>query len=170
MKAASQLQRSQSLLPGQSTLPSSTIISDDLLVMECALSGLFGILTRDTLFRCTAWEDNESCITVAKSPKFNPRTKHISIKYHHFRRFLLVMELSSSNPLIWLSKLDISSPSPWERRVSVSCGISLWVGGSIGVPIGSNVNATQKKYLFFFCLLSLQFQGECENILNEFQI
>ena len=51
-------------------------------------AGLFGLLTRDPVFRCTVWEDNESCITVAKSPKFTPRTKHISIKYHHFRRFV----------------------------------------------------------------------------------
>ena len=50
-------------------------------------SGLFGLITRVTVFCCTVWEDNESCITVAKSPKFTPRTKHIAIKYHHFRQF-----------------------------------------------------------------------------------
>ena len=51
-------------------------------------AGLFGILTRDPVFRCTVWEDNESCITVAKSPKFTPRTNHIAIKYHHFQQFV----------------------------------------------------------------------------------
>ena len=51
-------------------------------------AGLFGLLTRDPVFRCTFWEDNESCITVAKSPKFTPRTNHIAIKYHHLRRFV----------------------------------------------------------------------------------
>ena len=49
---------------------------------------LFGLLTRDSVLRCTVWEDNESCITVAKSPQFTPRTKRIAIKYHHFRRFV----------------------------------------------------------------------------------
>ena len=34
------------------------------------------------------FEDNTSCIKVAKSPKFTPRMKHIAIKYHHFRRFV----------------------------------------------------------------------------------
>ena len=34
------------------------------------------------------FEDNTSCIKVAESPKFTPRTKHIAIKYHHFRRFV----------------------------------------------------------------------------------
>ena len=51
-------------------------------------AGLFGLLTRDQVFRSTVWEDNERCITVAKSPNFTPRTKHIAIKYHHFRRFV----------------------------------------------------------------------------------
>ena len=51
-------------------------------------AGLFGLLTRDPVFRCTFWEDNESCITVEKIPKFTPRTKQIAIKYHHFRRFV----------------------------------------------------------------------------------
>ena len=39
-------------------------------------------------FRCTVWEDNRSAIRVAESPKFTPRTKHIALKYHHFRRFV----------------------------------------------------------------------------------
>ena len=101
MKAASKLQRSQSLLTGKSTLPSSTIISDD----------------------------------------------------------LLVMELSSSSQLIRLRKLQISSPSPWERRVSVSCGISLWVGDSIGIPIGSDVNAMQQIIYPFSVYYHCIFRG-----------
>ena len=38
--------------------------------------------------KCTTWEDNRSCIEVAESPKFTPRTKHIALKYHHFRQFV----------------------------------------------------------------------------------
>ena len=37
-------------------------------------------------FHCIVFEDNISCIKVAESPKFTPRTKHIAIKYHHFRK------------------------------------------------------------------------------------
>ena len=37
-------------------------------------------------FHCKVFEDNRSCIRVAESPKFTPRTKHIAIKYHHFRK------------------------------------------------------------------------------------
>jgi len=35
--------------------------------------------------RCKVYEDNNACISMAKSQKFSPRTKHIALKYHHFR-------------------------------------------------------------------------------------
>ena len=34
---------------------------------------------------CKVHEDNQSCITMATSQKFSPWTKHIALKYHHFR-------------------------------------------------------------------------------------
>ena len=37
---------------------------------------------------CRVFEDNQSCIAVEESPKFTPRTKHIAIKFHHFRSFV----------------------------------------------------------------------------------
>ena len=37
---------------------------------------------------CKVFEDNKSCIDVAKSNKLSPRTKHIAIKYHRFRSFI----------------------------------------------------------------------------------
>ena len=52
-------------------------------------AGLFGLLTRDPVLRCTVWEDNESCIAVAKIPNVTPQTKNIAIKYHHFRQFVI---------------------------------------------------------------------------------
>ena len=52
------------------------------------ISDIFPISDKKPIFKCTVYEDNESCIKVAKSPKFTPRTKHIAIKYHHFRSHL----------------------------------------------------------------------------------
>ena len=37
-------------------------------------------------FMVRVHEDNQSCIAMANNPKFTPRTKHIAIKYHHFRQ------------------------------------------------------------------------------------
>jgi len=36
--------------------------------------------------QCKVYGHNESCISMAKNRQFSPRTKHIAIKYHHFRR------------------------------------------------------------------------------------
>ena len=36
-------------------------------------------------FVCKVHEDNQSCIKMATGIKFSPRTKHIALKYHHFR-------------------------------------------------------------------------------------
>ena len=33
----------------------------------------------------TMFEDNSGDLILAKSPSMRPRTKHINIKYHHFR-------------------------------------------------------------------------------------
>ena len=33
---------------------------------------------------CKIFEENKSCVDVAESKKFSPRTKHIVTKHHHF--------------------------------------------------------------------------------------
>jgi Reverse transcriptase (RNA-dependent DNA polymerase) len=35
---------------------------------------------------CKVFEDNSGALIMAQSPKIRPRTKHINIKYHHFRQ------------------------------------------------------------------------------------
>ena len=37
---------------------------------------------------CTVHEDNKGCIDLIQTPKIRPRTKHIALKYHHFRSFV----------------------------------------------------------------------------------
>ena len=39
-------------------------------------------------FYCQLFEDNRSTITVVESKKFTPRTKHIALKYHHYRQYV----------------------------------------------------------------------------------
>ena len=38
--------------------------------------------------KCKVFEDNTSCISMASAHKFSPRTKHIALKYHHFRHLV----------------------------------------------------------------------------------
>ena len=38
-----------------------------------------------TTVKCKAFEDNIGALELSKCPKMRPRTKHLNIKYHHFR-------------------------------------------------------------------------------------
>ena len=48
---------------------------------------------------CKVFKENQSCIAVAESNKFSPRTKHIAIKYHCFRIFV-------QKKIIWICYID----------------------------------------------------------------
>ena len=49
------------------------------------LNEVFPLLMEVPQFYCKVWEDNQSCIAMATLQKFMPRTKHIALKYHHFK-------------------------------------------------------------------------------------
>ncbi len=52
------------------------------------LSFIFELHLPEPKVHCKVFEDNRSCISIACGQKFPPRTKHIAIKYHHFREFV----------------------------------------------------------------------------------
>ena len=75
-------------------------------------------------FHCKVFEDNRSCIKVAESPKFTPRTKHIAIKYHHFRSYVAdgtikIYPIESKNQLadIFTKPLDKTIFCDLRRRL-----------------------------------------------------
>ena len=37
---------------------------------------------------CKAFEDNTGALEISRTPKMQPRTKHLNIKYHHFREYV----------------------------------------------------------------------------------
>ena len=49
---------------------------------------IYPIQNPDPIIKCKVYEDNESCIAMSKTKRFSPRTRHIAIKYHHFRHFV----------------------------------------------------------------------------------
>ena len=57
------------------------------LLEECYERGLIAQPTAPTV-RCKVFEDNSGAVEMAKVPKLRPRTKHINVKYHHFRTFV----------------------------------------------------------------------------------
>ena len=52
------------------------------------LNEVFPLLIETSKFYCKVWKDNQSCIAMATSQKFTPRTKHIALKYHHFKGYV----------------------------------------------------------------------------------
>jgi len=40
------------------------------------------------------YQDNSGAIELAKVPKMRPRTKHINVKYHHFREYISIGDIS----------------------------------------------------------------------------
>ena len=49
------------------------------------LAKVLPIITEKAKVHYTVFEDNNSCIELVKCPRMRSRTKHIGLKYHHFR-------------------------------------------------------------------------------------
>jgi hypothetical protein len=54
------------------------------LTTELSKAG-FNMTTKVPRIHCSAFEDNSGALEMANTPKMRPRTKHMNIKYHHFR-------------------------------------------------------------------------------------
>ena len=67
-------------------------------------------------FHCKVFEDNNSCIRAAESSKFTPRTKHIAIKYHHFRKYVAGKTISIS-PIDTKDQLADIFTKPLDRVI-----------------------------------------------------
>jgi hypothetical protein len=49
------------------------------------LSTATRLIVGSTIAHSTIFEDNKGCVELANAPKMRPRTRHIALKYHHFR-------------------------------------------------------------------------------------
>jgi histone deacetylase 1/2 len=58
------------------------------MILLTELSVIFDITLPKPKVYCKVFEDNESCIAMATKNRFSPRTKHIALKYHHFRQYV----------------------------------------------------------------------------------
>ncbi len=55
-----------------------------LTIME-EINEVFLLMMNPPNFYCKVWEDNQSCTT---SQKYTPQTKHIMLKYNHFKQYV----------------------------------------------------------------------------------
>ena len=49
------------------------------------------------LLHSTVFEDNNGALALATAPKMSPRTKHIAVKYHHFRSNIVAEHNANKN-------------------------------------------------------------------------
>jgi KUP system potassium uptake protein len=68
------------------TLPMTSLMKE--------INVIFPLYLPSPRFVIKVREDNQSCIAMAQNPKLSSRTKHIAIKYHHFRKHVI----TQSNP------------------------------------------------------------------------
>lgn len=82
----------------------------DALLMQRALfelSKAFLFSKPNLIMRCKVFEDNEGAITFASNPKYRPGTKHIAVKYHHFRERVQEGEIVVEKISMQLQKADM---------------------------------------------------------------
>lgn len=88
---ASRLQTEITLSTAEAEYVALSTAMREIIALIQLMDELKGILNLDfgtPEVYCDVFEDNESCISMATKRKFSPRTKHIAIKYHHFRKFV----------------------------------------------------------------------------------
>ena len=54
----------------------------------------YNIATAIPKVHCKVFEDNSGALEMAKTHKYRPRTKHLNVKYHHFRDYVSRGEIS----------------------------------------------------------------------------
>ena len=59
-----------------------------LMTLMKEINEVFPLYIDKSNFFCKISEDNQSYIKMAVAPKLTPRTKHIALKYHHFKNFV----------------------------------------------------------------------------------
>eukprot|EP00957_Ditylum_brightwellii_P003020 230953-Ditylum_brightwellii.AAC.1 len=69
----------------------SSVMQEVILPMNCLedLASIFHLHMPKSEVHYKVFKGNKSCITITKTYKFSPRTKHIALKYHHYCKFVV---------------------------------------------------------------------------------
>ena len=93
------------------------------------ISSQFGIHEITPNVRCTIFEDNVGAETLAKSPKMTPRTKHLAIKYHHFKskvnKTLFIQRVSTHDQLADIFTKAVPKPILIKLRKEIQGWLSI---------------------------------------------
>ena len=85
------------------------------------------VFSKTPVIKCKVFEDNSGAVELARLPKVRPRTKHLNIKWHHFRQhvakgLISVFQVTSVQQLGDM----FTKPLPEELFQSLCQGIMGW--------------------------------------------
>jgi hypothetical protein len=89
------------------------------------LSDTFQISPLAAQTHSTIFEDNKSCVDLIATPTMRPRSRHIAIKYHHFREHVQTWQIV----IKWISTTDVN-PMP-----AISHDVGLMLASSLNHSI-----------------------------------
>ena len=76
---------------------------------------------------CTVFKDNSGAVELSKVPKMRPRTKHINVKYHHFRQYVFDGTITIQQVISSKQLADIFTKNlPIEKILRFRLGICGW--------------------------------------------
>ena len=78
-------------------------------------------------FVCKVHKDNQSCIVMATTQKLTSRTKHIVLKYHHFRSFVFPGKVKVTYCRTTEQKADLlTKPLPYVLFIKLQYMVCGW--------------------------------------------
>ncbi len=88
------------------------------------LSAATKLIVSSTTTYSTIFEDNKGCIELALAPKLRPRTRHIALKYHHFRSHveqghIRIQWIDTKNQLADIFTKPLPAPSFMALRLAL---------------------------------------------------
>ena len=88
------------------------------------LKQVIPILEGTPTLHCTVFDDNRWCIDLVNFPKLRPRTKHIALKYHHFRehvknKTITVNYIETDDQLADIFTKALPVPQFWRLRSGI---------------------------------------------------
>jgi KUP system potassium uptake protein len=90
---------------------------------------------------CRTFEDNQSCIEIATNHKTRPRTKHLSVRLHHFRshvvkRTITIEHVSTKEQIADMFTKPLALDQFRKLRNKLMC----WTGFTSGASPRGSVN------------------------------
>jgi hypothetical protein len=111
------------------TFASCPVLWTSKLQTEVALSTK--LIVGSTVTHSMIFEDNKGCVELANAPQIRPRTRHIGLKYHHFRSHIENGKVSIS----WINtkhRLADILTKPFQHLLSFHFGI-LFLAGDFAI-------------------------------------